>query len=105
MILGFMAEDGVTMEMFESKSMETGCAHGAYRHITAQAKDIEWDTVRFADKDQDLLNPNYITEGEKVIAEPDTDDEGEVYKALRIKFSLPSSSYATIFMRELTHKD
>jgi len=29
----YMAEDEITLKMFESKSMEGGCAHGAYRHI------------------------------------------------------------------------
>lgn len=29
----YMKEDEITIAMFESKSMESGCAHGAYRHI------------------------------------------------------------------------
>ena len=29
----FLEEDGISLEMFKSKSMEGGCAHGAYRHI------------------------------------------------------------------------
>lgn len=29
----YMDKDGITLKMFEAKSMESGCAHGAYRHI------------------------------------------------------------------------
>ncbi|CAI2361379.1 unnamed protein product [Moneuplotes crassus] len=101
--LEYMEEDGITIEMFKSKSMEGGCSHGAYRHIISKAKDIEYDTVEFADKDQDLLNPFYITDGKELEVPAPVEDE-EKFRALRIKFSLPPSSYATIFVRELTHQ-
>jgi len=29
----YLKKDGITIEMFKSKSMEGGCSHGAYRHI------------------------------------------------------------------------
>jgi tRNA pseudouridine13 synthase len=113
----YMKEDGITIEMFESKSMESGCAHGAYRHIgrltfkfnfdnfvlVARAKDIEWDTVEFNDEKQDLLNPYYLTDGHELEVKIDEKAEKK-FKALRIKFSLPPSTYATIFVRELTHQ-
>ena len=102
MYFSYMEKDGITMSMFEAESMESGCAHGAYRHIVASAKDIEWDTVIFSDKNQDLLNPYYLTDGSELKIDPPKDDD-EKHQALRIKFSLPPSSYATMFVRELTH--
>jgi len=109
----YLDKDGITIAMFESKAMEGGCSHGAYRHIgmqteylifiVARAKDIQWDTVDFNDKDEDLLNPYYITDGKELEVKFDETKE-EKHRALRIKFSLPSSTYATIFVRELTHQ-
>lgn len=29
----YLEQDGVSLDMFKSKNMEGGCAHGAYRHI------------------------------------------------------------------------
>ena len=70
----------------------------------SKANDIEYDTVEFIEKDQDLLNPYYLTDGKELEIDP-IDEDQEKFKALRIKFSLPPSSYATIFIRELTHQD
>ena len=98
----YLEKDEITMKMFEAESMESGWAHGAYRHIVVNATDIEWDTVEFSDKNQDLLNPYYLADGHELPIDAPKEGE-EKFKALRIKFSLPSSSYATMFIRELTH--
>ena len=71
--------------------------------LVSKAKDIEWDTVEFADKTEDLLNPYYITDKTELEVKV-PEDAAEKFKALRIKFTLPPSSYATIFVRELTHQ-
>jgi tRNA(Glu) U13 pseudouridine synthase TruD len=71
--------------------------------LVSKAKDIEWDTVEFADKTEDLLNPYYITDKTELEVKV-PEDAVEKFKALRIKFTLPPSSYATIFVRELTHQ-
>ena len=49
---------------------------------------------------EDLLSPNYLTEADPT---PSVGSEDEaVSKALRLKFSLKPSSYATMFLREAT---
>lgn len=52
--------------------------------------------VKYNDKQAELLNPYYFDE-----PDPKGEDEGK-YKALRIRFNLPKSSYATMLIRELT---
>ena len=45
------------------------------------------------------MTPNYLYESDPV---PEIDEEKPFTKALRIKFSLRASSYATMFLREVT---
>lgn len=92
----FMEEDNIIFEMFKSKNMEAGCAHGAYRKLLAKPGDFEFDTVTHAERDVDLLNPHYLIPGETEV----TPTPGE-FKTLRLKFTLPSSSYATMCVREV----
>lgn len=99
----YLEKDEITLEMFKSKSMEGGCAHGAYRHIISRGTDIEYDTVEFCDKDEDLLNPYYLTDKTELEL-PKLETSSDKFRAIRIKFSLPPSSYATMFIRELTHQ-
>lgn len=54
------------------------------------------------DANEDLLTPNYLTEKDPTPVIRDEQDHGAVSKALRLKFSLRSSSYATMFLREIT---
>ena len=54
------------------------------------------DIVRFNDKDQELLNPHY-----NELEDPQGDPNGK-YKAIRLKFNLNKSVYATMCIRELT---
>jgi len=48
-----------------------------------------------------LLTANYLTEADPKPTAVD-ENSGSVSKALRIKFSLKPSSYATMFLREVT---
>ena len=52
---------------------------------------------------EDLLTPNYKIEADP---KPEIDRAAEadkpIYKALRLKFSLKQSSYATMLLREVT---
>ena len=85
-----MSKDGIALSMFEGKNLETGCAHGAYRKMIADPKDIKWDLIEFNDPDEDLLNPHYLIPGEKEVV-TELKDSQDVHRALRIKFSLSSS--------------
>ena len=75
-------------------------ATGSYRKIIQKAQDVVFDIVQCSDSSFDLLTPNYLTEKDPT---PEVkEDSGSVSKVLRIKFSLKPSSYATMFLREVT---
>lgn len=85
-------------------SNSTGMETNYVPSIVTEAKDIQWDTVEYYSDTQDLLNPYYLTDSNELeIEHPDPLPETPAKRALRIKFTLPASSYATIFVRELTH--
>lgn len=100
-VADIMAEDGMSMQQFNNHaSLVSTCAAGSYRKIIGRADDIVFDIVQVQDHSKDLLTPNYLTEGDPK-PEVDLEKGGSVSKALRIKFSLKSSCYATMFLREV----
>lgn len=100
-ISDIMAEDGMSMQQFNNHAtLVSTCAAGSYRKIISRAEDIVYDIVQVQDHSKDLLTPNYLTE-EDPKPSVDLEKGGSVSKALRIKFSLRSSSYATMFLREV----
>ena len=54
------------------------------------------EVVRYNTSDKDLQNAYYFTE-----KEPESELDGK-YQAIRVKFNLPKSAYATMCVRELT---
>lgn len=74
-------------------------AKGSQRKVLAKATDVLFDVVRMQDPNEDLLTPDYLFNPDPV---PEIDESKPFTKALRIKFSLSSSSYATMFIREVT---
>jgi tRNA(Glu) U13 pseudouridine synthase TruD len=73
-------------------------ATGSYRKIIQKAENIEFDIVQVGNTNEDLLSPNYLEVPDPI----PTVGESAVSKALRLKFSLKPSSYATMFLREAT---
>jgi len=69
---------------------------GVYRKLMAQPLDVDWKVLRYSDATADLMENgfNQVTET----------SEGQS-RALRISFSLGSSEYATMLIRELTKTD
>uniref|UniRef100_A0A915B911 TRUD domain-containing protein n=1 Tax=Parascaris univalens TaxID=6257 RepID=A0A915B911_PARUN len=93
----YMDEDGVTSDMF--KSLESQYALGdILRQLVVKPKDVEYEILKYPDKDTRLqpdLNGEY---DKKEIG------SGE-FRALSVKFALPSGSYATVALRQLTRTD
>jgi len=94
-IHALLREDGVTPEDFVNSKQEF-FIRGGFRTLISKPKDLKWDIVHFDDKDGDLLSPNYNKE------EDPPGVPGGKYKAIRMKFSLKKSVYATMCIRELT---
>ena len=57
-------------------------------------------------ENEDLLTPNYLTEADPtpLIIRPteETPNVGKISKAIRLRFNLTTSSYATMLLREVT---
>ncbi|XP_059049806.1 pseudouridylate synthase 7 homolog isoform X2 [Achroia grisella] len=95
-----LKKDGLTTEM--KAKIKVFSVSGAYRRILAKVAGFEWKTVRYSDPTGDLL----LSDRDLLQGRTDTADtpDGE-YKALLLSFSLPSSCYATMALRELLKVD
>lgn len=74
---------------------------GAYRKIVTKPDDVIFDIVEMQNENEDLLTADYMKEQDPtpVIVES---DRTPVTKALRMRFNLKTSSYATMLIREIT---
>ncbi|GAM20693.1 hypothetical protein SAMD00019534_038680, partial [Acytostelium subglobosum LB1] len=92
-----IAEDGITESMFTSKTRVYNLK-GSYRKLISFATDIEYKVFRY----NDFTAPLARKDLDKFEGKPEPKDipNGQ-FRALRISFNLPSSSYATMAYREL----
>lgn len=76
-------------------------ASGAYRKLIAKPEDVVWDVVQMQNENEDLLTADYMKQPDPT---PVIDEASQVRvtKALRMRFSLKTSSYATMLIREVT---
>ena len=58
--------------------------------------------MEFQNINEDLLTPHYDHEADPTPTVTRDDAERPIHKALRLKFSLKQSSYATMLLREVT---
>lgn len=83
---------------------------GSYREVFNHPNDFSYEIIKYNDENQDLntsdldlLNiPKHRTNQNENQKNP-SDENGEEKTAVRIKFSLSTSSYATMLLRELLH--
>ncbi|KAM9855000.1 pseudouridylate synthase 7 homolog isoform 2-T2 [Aulostomus maculatus] len=75
---------------------------GAYRRIIIRPSDVSWDVIRYDDPRISLVHTDF----EKLENKPAPvfNKEGK-YRALRMDFSLPPSTYATMAIREVLKLD
>ena len=98
-----MKEHNISIQNFEQQaSFDATSSWGSYRKIIGQVKDLEYDIVEFQNSNEDLLTANYNEEKDPKPEIDREDKEKTIYKALRIRFSLKQSSYATMVIREIT---
>lgn len=106
-MLDFLSEDGLTMETFTELSQGM-TSYGAYRKVIVKPLHFSWTTASYSDDkeplvqtDLDILNATANNKDGQGKKENSQGSEGEGKTALIITLSLPSSSYATVFSREL----
>ena len=106
--LKILEEDGLTLDHFRTKCTPEYRMSGAYRRIVQQAKDFSWRLIPYIDLNAELIQTELIDlRTASKLKSVDTDRSrkasGEQMKqALHLSFSLPSGTYATMLLREVT---
>lgn len=97
-----MMQEGITLDHFHQiQKVEATSAQGSYRKIIAQPDQMEFDIVQMQNENEDLLTPQYL-EKDDPVPKIDTEIATPVTKAIRMRFNLTPSSYATMLIREVT---
>ncbi|XP_076336847.1 pseudouridine synthase 7 [Tachypleus tridentatus] len=96
-----LEKDNLTLTSFQSrvKSYSLG---GSYRHLLVRPQLMSWTMLRYDDiKEPLVLSDLDVVQGVQL---PSVLTSGEL-RALKLEFSLPSSSYATMAIREVLKMD
>eukprot|EP00299_Pterocystis_sp_00344_P008093 c2926_g1_i1.p1 GENE.c2926_g1_i1~~c2926_g1_i1.p1 ORF type:complete len:663 (-),score=161.11 c2926_g1_i1:20-2008(-) len=99
-----MREHGVDLEKIEAKMSGDFAVMGGYRSIVCVPTEVNWKTIQHSTLDEDLIvNDLDRTNGKPLPA--DGSDvmavESGALTSLRVQFTLSSSCYATMCLREL----
>ena len=93
-IMDLMTKDNITLDNFKNSSLFY-YAVGYYRKILERTFNVKYDILKFDSQDADLQVANYNVEQHSC-------PKAGKNKALRLQFSLPQATYATMLFRELT---
>ncbi|XP_076590186.1 pseudouridylate synthase 7 homolog isoform X1 [Chaetodon auriga] len=96
-----LSADGLDIDNMRHKVKDYSLA-GAYRRIIIRPSDVSWEVIHYDDPRISLVHSDY----EKLENKPAPvfNKEGK-YRALRMEFSLPPSTYATMAIREVLKLD
>ena len=102
LITDLMLEDSLSLENFVTMAKQDSMsASGAYRKIMAKPSEVVFDIVEMQNENEDLLSADYLKTADPTpTIRPE--DTTPVTKALRMRFNLKTSSYATMLIREVT---
>lgn len=82
------------------RDRDLNCA-GDYRKLICRPTDVDYEVIRYKDELQPLIETDYMKIKGITI---ETNEGMTTIWGMRVGFSLPSSSYATIFLRELMRR-
>uniref|UniRef100_H3DEW1 Pseudouridylate synthase 7 homolog n=1 Tax=Tetraodon nigroviridis TaxID=99883 RepID=H3DEW1_TETNG len=96
-----LSADGLDIDKMKHKVKDYSLA-GAYRRIVIRPTDVSWEVINYDDPRISLVHSDFeILENKPA---PVFNKDGK-YRALRMEFSLPPSSYATMAIREVLKLD
>jgi tRNA pseudouridine13 synthase len=99
-LVEFLTEDGLDLDKFKSNSRDY-TFYGAYRKLLMKPRNVDWSLISYEDPCLRLIPTDLeLLKGTGTVPE----NKGSK-KALRLSFSLPSSGYATVFIRELLKRN
>jgi len=95
-----LRDDGISLSDYKNVFLPEYRSSGAYRKIIQFARDFEFSCIRYDDCNAELARTELSDFG---CDRPHVSisDEGSIL-ALKLAFSLPPGTYATMFLRELT---
>ncbi|XP_061629609.1 pseudouridylate synthase 7 homolog [Phyllopteryx taeniolatus] len=96
-----LSADGLDIDNMRHKVKDYSLA-GAYRRVLIRPSDVSWEVIEYDDPKISLVHTDF----EKIENKPAPvfNKEGK-YRALRLEFSLPPSTYATMAIREVLKLD
>lgn len=98
----FLEKEGFSLDSFVNSKFKELCLPGSYRKLVQVPGDVKCSYLRYDDPTLPLtLSDAERLEGK---SEPMSLEKG-ASAALRIEFSLPASTYATMLLREVTKED
>mmetsp|Transcript_14290 Transcript_14290/g.39866 ORF Transcript_14290/g.39866 Transcript_14290/m.39866 type:complete len:801 (-) Transcript_14290:148-2550(-) len=93
---------GLTIEMFRALKDREISANGDYRNAIVHPNDFDYSVKEYYHPLQPLLQTDLMKlNGEEIAIEPKEKEDDPTLVAMVVGFTLPSSSYATIALREL----
>lgn len=101
-----LQELGVTINSFKEVQIQDNdlALHGDYRKLLVRPTDFTYTIQEYFDPKQPLLQTDLMAlNGEDIIISPPEDGQKKKI-AMIVGFTLPSSSYATVALRELMKK-
>ncbi|KAI2806509.1 multisubstrate pseudouridine synthase 7 [Blomia tropicalis] len=98
-IQSILLEDGVSIDDFGSLSKQW-CVNGSYRKLLVRPKALEWEWLRYSDDTKPLIETDLDRIQNKTITFEDEEPDSKT--ALKLVVTLPTSSYATMLLREVT---
>nr|XP_018897314.1 PREDICTED: pseudouridylate synthase 7 homolog isoform X1 [Bemisia tabaci] len=93
-----LEQDNLTSASFK-QSVKLFFTPGSYRKMMCIPKDVSWSIMKYNDVNENLILSDL--EELKGLPKPKS-EEGGSFKAITVKMCLPSSSYATMLLREIT---
>ncbi|XP_031725090.1 pseudouridylate synthase 7 homolog isoform X2 [Anarrhichthys ocellatus] len=96
-----LTADGLDIDKMRHKVKDYSLA-GAYRRILIRPSDVSWEVIQYDDPRISLVHSDFEKMENKPA--PVFNKEGK-YRALRMEFSLPPSTYATMAIREVLKLD
>lgn len=101
-IRSILKDNGITVDMFKKIQDRDLILNGDYRNVICHPTDFDYEIKEYFDPLQPLLQTDLMKlHDEDIKIEPPTDTVATMKTAMVVGFTLPSSSYATIALREL----
>uniref|UniRef100_A0A8C2FR27 Pseudouridylate synthase 7 homolog n=1 Tax=Cyprinus carpio TaxID=7962 RepID=A0A8C2FR27_CYPCA len=95
-----LSADDLDIDSMRHKVRDYSLA-GAYRRILIRPRDVSWELIQY---DDPRISVGLFSAWPKNVSNSFSLDQGK-YRALKMEFSLPSSTYATMAVREVLKMD